>query len=236
MKVWGGEITITQSKIAGREIWFASSDPDDTIQRRHINAGDFYELEELLIIKRNIPNDAHILEVGANIGNHTIYFEKFCAANCIYVIEPNPNAIRLLLLNLRLNNLSTVVTDYLGIGLSDGFSRCRIDQPDHNLGGARLLEVGSGDLVEVVPGDFEFAGKRVDFIKVDVEGMEIAALNGLKKVIENNKPDMFIEVNDSNVGQFQEWLKNENYVVVERYRRYKSNENFYVRSEGGLIR
>ena len=77
--------------------------------------------------------------------------------------------------------------------------------PAGNLGGTRL-EFSEHGRLRVVPGDAILSGHRIDFLKIDVEGMEIDVLDGLKKTIAEQRPRILIEVDNCNVAKFFEWL------------------------------
>jgi hypothetical protein len=85
--------------------------------------------------------------------------------------------------------------------------------PAGNLGGTRLEFSEHGSL-RVVPGDTILSGHRVDFLKIDVEGMEVDVLEGLKKTIAEQRPRIFIEVDNCNVARFLEWTRINNYSIV----------------------
>ena len=68
--------------------------------------------------------------------------------------------------------------------------------------------------MRVVPGDALLSGHRIDFLKIDVEGMEIDVLEGLKRTITEQRPRIFIEVDNSNVGKFFEWTTINNYYIA----------------------
>lgn len=52
------------------------------------------------------------------------------------------------------------------------------------------------------------------------------ALYGMRHVIDESRPNMFVEVEDTNAADFHEFLSEMKYDVVERYKRYAGNENF----------
>ena len=82
--------------------------------------------------------------------------------------------------------------------------------------------------VRLVRGDTLLQDRRVDFVKIDVEGMEMKALAGLAGTIDKWRPAIFIEVDDSNSGLFRDWVSQHSYTVVRTYRRYEVNENYMV--------
>lgn len=48
----------------------------DGIQRVIANSKNFFEVEILNDLKKYIPRDAIVVDIGANIGNHTVFFQK----------------------------------------------------------------------------------------------------------------------------------------------------------------
>lgn len=69
---------------------------------------------------------------------------------------------------------------------------------------------------------------KIDFIKIDIEGAEIQALEGAKRLIGRWRPSMLIEVDNANLSSFDSWLQENDYRVTQRFKRYASNENFFV--------
>ena len=198
----------------------------DEIQKHHYE-GSFYELEELSIIRKYVKPDAAILDIGTNIGNHAIFFEKILQAKEVIVIEPNPIAIYGLTMNTLLNDCKRINTDYLGVGLANGSFKAEIRIPENNLGGA-FLQASKDKGVPVEKGDKFFSRKDINFVKIDVEGLEIDVLHGLSKTIEKCRPSFFIEVLDTNVSLFKEWVDNNDYIITDTYRRYSVNENYFI--------
>ncbi len=105
---------VVRAFLRGKEIYFFVSNIWDAIQNHHLN-GLFYETEELQIIARYFKKGGVFLDIGSNVGNHAIYVEKFLEPGSIILIEPNPEAINILALNLTLNQLSRIDTQYIGI-------------------------------------------------------------------------------------------------------------------------
>ncbi len=173
----------------------------------------------------------HVLDIGANIGNHAIFFINFLRAATVVVVEPNPPAIDILHINIDLNQLRRFTdTSFLGIGLSDRHALSGAAIPHRNLGGTTLYEApaSSGASIPLVPGDDLFKGRRFDFIKLDVEGMELGVLNGLSLTITANRPILFVEVDDKNHDAFLAWVSREAYTIAEQFRRYVNNKNFLL--------
>lgn len=216
---------------------FAIDDPLDLIQLYH-KKGQFYDYHELRTMSRYILPDSVILDIGANVGNHTVYYSKFTQAKTIYVIEPIPKTCDLLLTNIRLNNCDNVITDFLGVALGNqntiGYPF--LDQ-EHNLGGARISPAMIDhplikkewilDPVKVITGDSIFQNIKVDFIKIDVEGMELIVLEGLYQTISKYKPVIHIEIQKQNMDAFKQWITLMNY-KIELVDTVNYNTNLYT--------
>ena len=205
----------------GRVYRFRVDDVRDAIQRALI-AGDFYETPELELIARHMPQGATVLDVGANVGNHTVAFVALTGAKRVIPVEPNPRAIGLLRENLALNGVDADLS-LLGVGLGSRPGRAGVRVEDrHNLGGATLAE-GAGEIA-VVRGD-DVVRERVDFIKIDAEGMELDVLRGLERVLREHRPVLFVEILNAQVEAVDAWLAERGYRVVEVFRRYEANVN-----------
>lgn len=218
---------VVRAMVLREPVFFTVNNADDLIQSHHLK-GEFYEPEELAIIARHFPIGGRFLDIGANIGNHTLYVGKFLHASRIVCIEPNPPAIALLESNVWLNGLTKVVDgNYLGIGLSDApKANAAMKHHPRNLGAGRVVE-GEGN-IRLERADSLLAGQRFDFIKIDVEGMELAVLAGLQGLLAEHRPKMFIEVDNANAEGFAAWLGAAGYAVVEEFKRYNVNTNYLV--------
>lgn len=220
---------VVRSVIGGKPVFFTLTNTKDVIQKEHL-AGRFYEPEELEIIKKHCPKNAVFADIGANIGNHSLFALKVLGVKKLIPFEPNPVAIAVLTSNLGLNGeLARCDLSHLGFGLSDKAQdglAIEVDKPNKNLGGGRLVE--GGDL-QVIPGDQALAKEAVDFIKIDVEGMEMQVLGGLAETVARCRPVFFIEVDEANRAAFLAWVEDNRYEVAATFRRYPVNENFLIK-------
>jgi FkbM family methyltransferase len=209
----------------GQVLRFLVKDRRDVVQRHHLE-GRIYEPEELAIIAGFFPAGGVFADIGANVGNHCVHVGRFLRPARIIVFEPTPEAIAILRRNIALNGLEALVdASHLGLGLSDQAGGAVIRTQRHNLGNSRLVKVAGEGEVRLVTGDAALAGQRVDFIKMDVEGMEIRALAGLKDTIARWRPRLFVEVNDGNDRAFRDWVAAQGYRIARSFRRYPTNEN-----------
>jgi len=222
-------VMMVRAIINDQVVHFAVRDLADRIQRRQAR-GRFYEADELEIIARHFQVGGVFCDIGANIGNHSIYVLKFLSAAQSIVIEPNPAAYELLVLNMIFNDcFERVDFSHIGMGLSDRVADdMGLREREKNLG-ATKLEDGTGD-IQVAPGDTLLAGRKVDFIKIDVEGMELSVLSGLKRTIATQRPAIFIECEHSNRPGLDDWMTASGYFVVEEGKQFRHNGNLLLRA------
>ena len=236
MTVEGGEVylsppcQIARAQIWGQTVLFTVTNPNDAIQKSHLQ-GQFYEGEELEIIAKYVMPGAVFCDIGANIGNHALFALKYLRISKAIVFEPNPAAIAVLLSNLTLNDvLDRCDTSRLGFGLSDTESSgFKMFVPKrNNLGGGRMVEAEGDGTLDVFRGDDALAGQTADFIKIDVEGMEMKVLAGLSQTIAQQRPRIFVEVDRANTEDFMAWVERYGYGIKARFKRYRANENFML--------
>lgn len=164
----------------------------------------FYErdlLEYMLTILGNVekPNTIAI-DVGANIGNHSIFMRSFLTNNLI-AIEPNTTILPILRRNLA-QNINHYSVYEVAAGESEALGT--IDMPEKaldNQGMAKVVVGGSQGTIRITTIDSivaQWKNKQdhhcyVAIIKIDVEGMELPALKGAVETIDGDKPHIFVE-------------------------------------------
>lgn len=212
----------------GKRVYFVVSDPNDEIMRHHC-AGQFYETQELEMISRSYTNGGVFVDIGANVGNHTIFISSAKDSPKIIVFEPNPAAISILKANLFLNKCQNVDTRYLGIALAAREGRFKGATPySNNLGHTEYREDAAGD-VRAIDGDSLLLEEPIELIKIGVEGMEVDVLLGLERTIGRWRPNIFIEVLDGRRGPFFKWCERQSYRVVEQFQRYPGIQNYLIK-------
>ena len=200
----------------GKPARFAINNPFDIIQRHHVN-GSFFEAEELKTLCDIVGRGKSIVEVGANVGNHLVFYAQHMDAKKIYPFEPNPDAVALLSKNIRMNDLEPVI-DQRGIGIGAGaaYGKFAIELPGENNLGAARLRAGSGEL-EVFTLDEKLGDEPVDFMKIDVEGMEFEVLKGAQNIIRRHKPILMVEVFRPQIAEFESWCIENHYNIIKTF-------------------
>ena len=147
-----------------------------------------------------------VLDIGANIGNHTLYLAAVCGCRVV-AFEPNPILATPLQESITINGLEeTVSLIPKGVGAAEARGIFAESKPD-NLGAQSLTLISEPDqisdisnILEITPLDSMTFDRPVKAIKIDVEGMEQDVLEGAKQLIEKDKPSLFIE--SHNTEQF----------------------------------
>lgn len=165
-------------------------DPEDHIYKQIVKKQTFYELEMLEYIKQLNASGTYI-DVGANIGNHSIFLALLPQCSRVLAFEPYEVVYKYLLKNIKANGLSDkIIARPLALGARPGEAGI-VPGEAGNLGMTKLNEKGSGATVDTL--DNQTAGERVGVIKIDVEGFEPAVLKGAKKLLAAQAPHLFIE-------------------------------------------
>ena len=167
-------------------------DPKEYIQK-HWKRGNFYESSYknngvLRMVYKNYQG-ASFVDVGASIGNHTLFFAICCNAQSVIAIEPVEKNYNHLLENIKLNNLTNVETKKLAVGSYQGRAHMKIDE-NHNEGSYRMAK--KGEEVEMYRLD-DIIATKPDLIKIDVEEHNRHVLLGAEKVLKEFRPDIIIE-------------------------------------------
>jgi FkbM family methyltransferase len=219
---------VVRARVHDRNVFFSVANPLDAIQKYHF-AGSFYEVEELRMISEHFPVGGRFLDIGANVGNHSLYLALFLHASLVVPVEPNPVAAELLVSNLHLNGVENKVDfNWVGVGVSNETrSDLSLQWKPQNLGGAKLIDQQGS--IQVVPAASLIEGRSFDLIKIDVEGMEIAVLESLLPELAESRPVLFVEVDNSNAEAFKTLIAAHGYEIADQYRRYRRNENYLIR-------
>lgn len=126
-----------------------------------------------------------VLDIGANIGTHTIFYTRY--ADTILAFEPNPIAYECLEYNLRNTN-----AQLYNVAVSDHPGHIDIIPQGTNYGAVYTVP---GTKIPTITID-SLNLEQCNFIKIDVEGDELAVILGAKETILRYKPVMCVEVNE----------------------------------------
>jgi FkbM family methyltransferase len=147
--------------------------------------------KEAELLEKLVTPGMQILDVGANVGLYTLLLSRLTGpAGKVLAFEPDPNLFSILCENCEANAADNVTPFQCAAGEVNErapFQRATFNSGDNRLGGtssgAESIEVDVARLDDVVP-------KRVmDFVKLDVQGHELAALRGMEQLLASS-PDV----------------------------------------------
>lgn len=174
----------------GTQVQLQLDDPSDHISARIIRRREWYEKDLLEDLYMRRPHGGTAIDVGAHIGNHTMWFAAVCGLRTVS-LEPNPVTRAQLELNVKLNGLSNRV-QILPVAAGASFGSARLEElKPGNTGMTRAVPDDAGD-IEMIPID-SLELTDVEVIKVDAEGAELAILAGAYDTLTRCKPLLYIE-------------------------------------------
>ena len=192
--------------------------PIDFIQRHIVESNEFFEEVILRDLDKYIKDNAIILDIGANIGNHTLYWLLASKKKIerVHSFEPVLDTFNILVKNIEINNLSGKVKLY-NIGLNDCSANATCSTYRRQNIGDTHLKVGEGNIILKSLDSIDLNEERIDFLKIDVEDMEIPMLKGSVNTLKKYKPVIFIESQYKNINEVKNILENIGYSLIKEY-------------------
>jgi FkbM family methyltransferase len=200
--------------VQGHRMWL---DDRDTLE---LATREIYEPFETALFKKELKAGQTVLDIGANIGYYTLIAAKLVGpGGKVYAFEPDPDNFALLKRNVAANGYANVVL--VNRAVSDKNQTARLFINKTNKGDHRLYDSKDGRPsipVQTIRLDdfFEKLDKKIHFIKMDIQGSEARALNGMKGLIRKNRALSLVtefspgslKLNGQNPRKYLETLRN----------------------------
>ena len=211
---------ITKFSHAGKEFEI-SGDSENYVFKMISDNKNFFELDLLQQIQAINLHPGCIIDVGANIGNRSIYFARHLCRQVI-AFEPFDESRRFLNKNIFGNRLDELIT-IRSCGLSDEPKWAKMKCYPENWGKSRILseeqaenedprmhDVFCTSLDRALPKE-----QNVALIMIDAEGHELPVLQGAEEVIASYRPVLSIEIETPNaLSQIIQFLAPYNYFCL----------------------
>ncbi|AHG65825.1 FkbM family methyltransferase [Advenella mimigardefordensis] len=169
---------------------YLTSPNQDYIQKNLATTGIPYELPMLTDMKARLQPESTVLDIGANIGNHTFYLAQVLRCQVI-AFEANDELAHAMDMTTSEAGLEERITVHaFALGDKPGFAAFEQAMPE-NLGG-QALKKGTGRIKVRTLDSFGISAP-ISAIKIDVEGMELDVLKGGSKLIGAHLPMLYIE-------------------------------------------
>ena len=161
--------------------------------------GEWAQAELDLLLTLVGPGNT-VVDVGANIGTHTLAFcERVGPTGSVHAIEPHPVLYQILAENTRQNGISNATL--LNLALSDAIGLLRLTDVDltrpGNFGHTFAIDGAEDSITQTVEVPTttldSLALEACDLLKIDVEGMESKVLKGATDILRSMRPTVYAE-------------------------------------------
>lgn len=205
----------------------------DYIQQSIITEGTYYDGKNLNFICKEWNNgvvsdkikNGCILDIGANIGNHTLFFFFECGIKRAICFEPVESTYGILKRNIELNHLSQNVTLVnSAVGAASGTAT--VSHYEKNNIGATQISLDEAGGIPVVSIDAMQIEEDVKLIKIDVEGFEKSVIDGCRETLMKYESYIMIEIMPENLAYVTAKLSELGYKHI-RLSDYEINYFFY---------
>lgn len=176
----------TYAEVQGHKMYL---DANDSLS---LSVNGVYEPVETELLKKLVKPGDTVLDIGANIGYYTLILAGLVGdGGKVYAFEPDPTNYDLLRRNVELNGYKNIVLVQKATSNQNGSLRlylCADNKAMHRVYASQYCE---DDFVEIeaVKLDDYFAGRdeQIDFVKIDIEGAEYAAIEGMRSLLGKNE-------------------------------------------------
>lgn len=188
--------TTAQVHYSGQS-FFITLDPSNGFVDEQIFVSGIYEPDILTVINDYLPPGGTLVDIGANIGQHSLFAANLLKSTGGQVVsfEPIPKLAKQLKASIDLNRFDNIIVHELAC--SDQTTTAEINIVPHNIGASSLHHSGKSLQslsIPTAPADeYLLLLERIDVIKIDTEGHEIAVLKGLHKTLQKFHPALIIE-------------------------------------------
>lgn len=221
-----------KSTVAYRNKRVVLTHHNDHIGKKFIAKGRFYEqkmLNNFCQWQKHLHGGL-ILDIGANIGNHTIFFTKYLKSSVI-AYEPHAGNFDLLKMNINNNVCSNSIAINKAI-TSDGRRVDIISDRPTNMGIVNIKDNEKG-LPTATPKDIASAFNLTDLrlIKIDCEDSSLEVLEAFSKIIAETGCDVAVEAyKEEEVKRLDKWMKENKYFTKNMFDTYAA-PTYHIRSK-----
>jgi FkbM family methyltransferase len=164
-----------------------------------------YESHDLRVFEKLSKHLTHpiILDIGANVGHHSFFFAAI--GWHVEAFEPNPELWPIIETKLAAAGFSHVRLHKVGLGDQDESLEFYLPE-GHNSGTGTFVgddagQSATGHTLPIRQGDAFLISqgvRKIDLMKIDIQGFEPQALRGLKTTLVRDRPIVCIEIGNEN--------------------------------------
>lgn len=189
------------SEEASYEFYLFTSNTQELEASMHHLSHQFTEMEELRMIREHVGKVSSIAEIGCLVGNHSVYFLKNLSPERMTIIDASSTSLAHAKINVELNQNPLRPAQIK-------FIHSAVGKEENTLN-------FFNEPVEVNPLD-KLLEEPFDFVKIDVDGMEMEALEGASNYMKTHRPKIMIEVLHQLKAPFEEFLAKVSYTIIAK--------------------
>lgn len=150
----------------------------------------FMGVEDKRFLETYLRPGMTVVDIGANQGLYSLLLSRLAGKNgCVLAFEPDDMLYRALVENVALNGAETIQPHHLALGSQPGtmtLHRSLLNSGDNRLA-SKAETAGPREAVQIRLErlDRVLAGRRVDFIKMDVQGWEMEVFRGMQGLLDD---------------------------------------------------
>ena len=179
---------IVLAEVEGQKMYFDTNDGHGMTAQLFL--GGLYEKYETNLFKSVVGEGMTVVDLGANIGYYTLLAAKLVGRKGrVFAFEPAPDNFSLLLKNIEANGYDNIIPVQKAVSNKTGTTKLflhRMNQGDHRIydshDGREAITVN----VTTLDTFFENGQYPIDIIKMDIQGAEMAALQGMAEIVLKN--------------------------------------------------
>jgi FkbM family methyltransferase len=234
---------LVKTKLGKGVEWYFEEDDNFVGQRMALGK---YEPYESQLILSKVKSGDKVIDVGANIGYYTVLLAKKAGeTGRVWAIEPEGKSLEILKKNIRENRLKNVKA--IRAAASDKEEEMELRISKKNKGDHKLFGGGMRERVKTIVLDEILAKEgKIRMIKIDTQGWEPKVIEGAKKIIERDRPIIFMEyspasykeagLEEKRMREFLVAIYSEIWAIDEwlySYQKVKGNWEKYVNPKTG---
>jgi FkbM family methyltransferase len=203
--------------VEGFRFWFDTSDREMGVEM----ALGTYEPHTVAILKRLLKPGMRCLDIGAHAGFYTCLMASCVGATgWVDAIEPMPSSYSLLEKNIHDNDFGDIVQAHQWAASNrTGIATASVISNMYVLGEIENMETAAVDVRRI---DDVVSGP-IDLVKIDIEGHELAAIEGMREIIARDMPIIISSANeywlrmcsDSSISEYVRLLSDLGYEICD---------------------
>ena len=201
-----------RTPFSGRTFQIVGSPDDISVFGATKKASGFWEPQIMRLMSRLVRPGHVCLDIGANLGAHTLALAELARGGAVYAFEPSTVNMSFLAQNVGRNGLDNVRLQKLALGAQAGtqsfthlvgMEGCSFLTPNDPIEDVLLRSWGQNldriteDVLVITLDQWAENNMidKIDFVKMDVEGSELSVIEGGTKTLGRFRPPLILEFN-----------------------------------------